>query len=476
MKKLFLLVMLVSVMVSSCKNDAIDVNVKNTPEPKVSLTVNISTTSGFEPFNIENYKSQYLTESYPYFIGVTTFLYDASGTLVGSGNSHTKTFNQVTQSFSGLNKGNYTVVTVETLVNSDYSYTSDFWNIEGSNNITTLSLTLNTDKASKTRIDGGAVVAISSKTINVSSDMTESLTPSPVGTIVHTYYLDFDKSNYVLVAFYSKNQPIGMYLNPSIPSSEKYIYEKNLDTNIFAIRDYVSDAVFTKQEYERSVYLLEEGNVQWCFGSSTQEFLDAGKMREYPRGQSYLTSESGKNYYAAFCYVGGPEDNNCEVFIGNSEAEAAAWYKSLDKSKQISKELYKEPYMTWGGSVADVKTYMSSYSLEKDIQLGSSGSYYMQYRGQDYRNNDMIYQYEFKQSTTGLETINVLLDGTRIKEDDIKTHLLYSGYVYSHDLDSNSLHVYTSSKSIAGYYKTSTGNYVVIYVERSAGSRMGVYQ
>ena len=472
MKKLFLLTALIGIMLSSCKNDAIDIDVKNTPEPKVSLTLNISTTSGYESFNIEKYKSEYLTDKDPHFIGVKSFLYDASGNIVDSESSHIKTFNQVSQSFNGLMKGNYTVVTIETLVNSDYNYTSDYWYIDGADRLSTLTLMLDTAKVSKKLIGSGAAVAISSKLINVSTDMTESVAPAPIGAMVNTYYVDFEKSKNVLVAFYTKNQPIGMFINPSIPISEKYIYEKNLDKNTFVIRGYVySDTGFASQEYERTVYILEQGKVQWCFGSSTKEQLEKGKFWEYPRKESYVTFEDGKYFYAGFCYVGGAENNDCEAFLGNSESEVTNWYNNLDKSKQASKDLYKEPYLSWGGNVADVKSYMGSYTLESDIQLGSDGSYFMQYRGLDNKKNEMVYRYDFKQSTTGLEAVYVLLNGSKTKEDEIKTHLTNNGYVFSKYNEASSLSVYESSKSVVGYSKSNTGNYVVLYMEKSSNSR-----
>lgn len=472
MKKLFLLIVLINTILSSCKNDAIDVDIEKTPEPKVSLILNVSTTSGYEPFDIESYKSGWLTEKEPYYIGVKSYLYDASGNIVDSVNSHIKTFNQVSQSFNGLTKGNYTVVTVETLVNSDYGYSSDYWYIDGANQISTLSLKLDTLKVPDECVYWSGVVAIASKSINISSDMTESMAPSPVGSMVNTYYLDFDKSKNALVAFYTKNKPIGMFLNPSIPNSEKCIYDKNLDSNTFDFRDYVySDTGFTKEVYAHSVYILEQGNVQWCFGSSTSEQLGNDEFTDYPRQSSYVTFESGKYYYAGFCYVGGTDNNNCAAIMATSFNEITNWYSKLDKSKQSSDGLYKEPYLSWGGTVTDVKSYMSGYTLESDIQLNSYGEYYMVYSGQDNKKNIMFYEYDFEQQNTGLSSVYISLDGSKVKEDEIKTHLQNNGYEYQRYDEDNSLYIYSSSKTMVGFYKTSSGNYVVLYIERSSNSR-----
>ncbi|MBP5776818.1 MAG: hypothetical protein J6W56_04640 [Prevotella sp.] len=465
-KVLFGLMAIMIGLFSSCSNDEINVNVVPTPEPPRTLSLSISTTPGFEPFGIDYYKNQLLNNNQPYYIGVKTYLYDDSGIIVDSVNSYTKTFNQVDQTFANLKRGSYTAVTVETLVNSDYQYTSDYWDIIGASQLNTLAIKMN---STSFVVYWGGVIAVASKVITIASeDEAVSLSPSPMGALVDVHYLDFNKSSYTLAALYSKNKPIGMSLNPNVRDSERYLYDEYLETHTWDRRDYeYSSTGFTEGDYSHTVYLIEQGDLNWCFGAQTPE--DDGRFTAYPNSSSHFTLENGKYYYAGFCYKGGTKGSDCEAAFCKTLAELQEWYNSIDKSNQDQDLLFKEPYLVWGGTVSAVQTHMSSYSPGNSAPEASGDFYLLWYYG---KYKEIETDYYFTSSTGGLAWVNMFFESS-VGEDEIMSELTNNGYTLAEYDSSEETYYYLSSdqKTVARFLKNSEGYWLVQYYGYSSSAR-----
>ena len=158
-------------------------------------------------------------------MGITSLVYNSNGELVDSVSSYIKTFQNVEQKFK-LVEGNYTVVTYETLVDGDNGYISDYWELEGTQNLSTVMLK-NNDKEDYILWDG--VIGVASKSVSLSSDKTESLSPSAIGSLLTIEIANFDKSDYDIVMLETKNVPTGYMLSPN--SVEKYVYSEYLERN-----------------------------------------------------------------------------------------------------------------------------------------------------------------------------------------------------------------------------------------------------
>jgi len=467
MKRILGLIGLIGLVLTSCKNDAIDINVVQTPEPTKTLSLNISTSSGYEVWGIESYQTSWLNNNQPYTIGVKTYLYDGSGNIVDSASNYTKTFTQIEQNFSGLERGSYTAVIIETLVNTDYHNTSDYWYIDGANQLSTLTLKLDTIKNPLHTVGWSGVVATASKTFSITSDMAETLNPSPVGSLLNTYYYDFDKSNYIEVNFFTKNLPVGMMLNPSVRQSEKYIYQEYLESHTWDWRDYVySQSGLSEQTYSHTVYLIESGNIQWCFGAMTSD--NYGHFHAYPNDNTATTFEDGNKYYAGFCYKGGKDSSSdCEAYIGATYSGLISWYDSVDKSQQDQTLLYKEPYLEWGGSVSAVQSFMSSYSPGNSSPEKRGDYYLLWYNG---KNKEEEIDYYFTSSSKGLYFVNVFFD-SNVGEDEIMSAITNYGYNLAQYDDSDGTYYYLSSdnKTVAAFWKNSEGYWIIQYYENPSG-------
>ena len=465
MKKILGLIGLVGILLTSCKNDAIDIDVAKTPEPTKTLSLNISTTSGYEPFDlVKEYQDNFLSTGQPYSIALKTYLYDASGNIVDSASSYTKTFVQVSQNFSGLVRGNYTIVTIEMLVNSNYNNTSDFWYIADANQLNTLKLMRDRVKSPLAPVNIEGAIATTCKSVNVTGDMSETLTPSPVGSLVEAYYFDMDKSNYVFLSFLTKNVPRGMMLNPSVPLSERYVYGDYNEKNTWSPREYdYSETGFTSWMSNKA-YVIDEGEINWCMGAGTTEQYNNGNFWSFPRYTSLnnKTFEKGKTYYFGLCYTGGEESYDCEAAVRDSFVDLLDWYLSVDKSQQ-NPIIFEEPYHVWGASVKAVQSNMSAYTAVNTTPQEYEGMYYLSYKGKD---KEVEIDYYFNTSSGDLFLVNVFFE-SNVDESKIRSAIIEDGYSLSEQDTENGIDYYLSAdkKTYAAFRKTANGEWVIQYFE-----------
>lgn len=339
--KRFFLVSIVGIAMLSCNNEKIETNIVKTPEPFVTLSYNVSTSSTYEPFGIDDYKNKWLGNSYNYQIGVFTYVYNSMGERVDSAFSTTKTFAQIQQSFK-LPKGSYTIVTAETLVNGDYNNESDYWTFVNTEKLTTSEMKLykTSDNLGIVGMDG--VIGYSSKIVNLDSDLTETASPSPLGAIVSVEAYKFNESNFTFLTLNTKNRPIGLKLNPNLNRDERYSWEDYTDETTWEWRLLLGGEKLA-DSYSAKIYLLESGNITWCFGPTTwnEEIEWFDKWRGWPSNSgANATLKDGGVYYAGIIFHA--SGNSCSTFWGDNKSEYLNWlleeYSKTSSSRGVDQD------------------------------------------------------------------------------------------------------------------------------------------
>lgn len=418
MKKiLFGALALTTLLVMSCKNDDIDIQ---KVDPNHTLTLSIASSPLYETFGRSDYENVWLSRSYNYYVGITSLVYNSTGELVDSASSYIKTFQNIEQKFN-LVEGEYTVVTYETLVDGDNGYVSDYWSLDGANKLSTVMIK-NNENEDYVLWDG--VIGVASKTVSLSSDKIESLSPSAIGSLLTIEVANFDKSDYDIVILETKNVPVGYMLSPN--SAEKYVYSEYLERNTWHWRGYIyhKDDSFESEE-TTTVYILESGRINWCFGPSNVDSEgNIANFIAYPNNSTYYTFTDGGDYYA-YCRFRGA-GKGCDANLG-THSEMQTW---LDKLDPLDSNLVPELYMSWGGNVSTVQTYMSGYTMTTGSSgravAQNDGSYLIEYKGKGKESKVM---YFFTSATTGLFEADVQYSKSSVSSADILTYL-NSNYVY----------------------------------------------
>ena len=440
MKKiLYSLIAVLAMVMSSCSND--DIEIIKTG----GVTFNISTQGVYDDFEIsEQFKSRFLSGSYN--IGVYTFVYDEEGNLAASDSVYTQTFGTISQSFSDLRCGNYTAITLEMLVDADENYQSDNWVIVGKDKISTLEI-VNKDFTSYWY----SAVGTSTNNINVTNDNGTSLNivPKGIGAIVETRMTNFDKSDYKCLNFFTKDQPVGRFLNPALTGEDRFHYESYNETNTWTERGYTWSSAGLKDVESPTIYLLEEGNVRCCFGAQKEDANGKliGSFIAYPNANTILPVSDGKTYYGGFHYIGGSDDK-CTASMFDSWDNYLTWYKSLTTVNTLVPDLY----MNWGGSVNNAQSFMNGYSmtLGKTGQaiLMSDGSYEIDYKG---KGKESLISYSFKKQSTGLFEVDVRYSKSTVTKNEIMNYLT-ANYTYITNQDDIYMYMSTDRKTIVMFF------------------------
>lgn len=413
MKKIFYLMLtLVVVLATSCSNEEIEIRKE---APVQTLNYSVSTQPAYDKIGVtDSYKSRFLGGDNSYELGIYTFFYDENGCLVVSDSTYTKTFSQISQSYN-LKEGNYTAITIEMLVDADNNYTSDYWIIAGKEQLSSLEIIRINDC-----VYYGGVVAVSTEMISIDGNKSVAVTPSPLGAIIDVGFYNFDQSEFNYVAFFTKDEPVGRYLSPLLNGTERYHYENYLAARTWTSRGYNYEKNGLNSENGVTIYIIEEGIIQYGLAPSTVTDNTIDNFWLYPNnGDAYLTLNDGSRYYGGLWYTGNGGCNDCEGFVG-TKTEYETWLSNTDRTVNKRDFTYNEPYVQWGESVASVQSYMSKYTMtvgnNGSAVAQSDGSYGLEYSGLD---NETAIQYYFTSATTGLFESDLFFDKTKYSMDDI---------------------------------------------------------
>lgn len=407
-------------------------NKTNTPEPFYSLELNISTSSTYDSFGIIDKFRTKLSKS-NINIGVTTLVYDSNGNRVGTASSHVGDFSQVTQSIETIQSGAYTVVTVVTMVDSGKNYQSNYWTLENLDKLSTATISGQRDA----EVDEEGVIGLSVEKITVSGDTKLVVNPQAIGALVEARMENLNKSKFVSAGFFSKNKASGYKLNPDATGSNRYVVN-NLDENVFTSRWRKSERYNSLNSIYSGYFYILEDEINWMFAALSQgtNYFCAGTDPE-----AKFELKAGTLYTAGAYYT----DRAVEPFVGylGTASGYTDWYSKVDKTPTSLFSM--EPHLIWDGSVADVKAYMSSYSILSDVnQPGNGERYWMSYLGKD---KESYYEYQFTSKTSGLKYVFQDFYSYMVTIDEVCNYLVNNGY---------SLVQYSEEDSVYTYYRGDT--------------------
>lgn len=464
MKKILGIIGLFGLVLMSCKNDAIDIEKTATPEPPKSLSISVSTTSAYEKYGLTDYQN-YLGSNSNVYIGVTSLLYDSNGVLVDSVSSYSRTFNTLTQTIDDVYNGQYTLITFETFVDRTKGFMSNNWRLADVNKLETVQI----HNEEYNVVDWQYSIGVSTSTVTVNSNTQTSVqansTPKAIGVLLDLGYENFNKSGYIWLGFELKNVASGYYLNPALSSTERYKYDDGYNAeHTWSSRGYFYNTSGLADSDSKKFYMLESGNIQYCFGATDSKNESGGlSFRALPSGNSYFNFVDGEYYKAYTIYTG--YDDELETYVG-SQSDFGDWRTKVI-NEIVNRSLFRIPYLVWGGSVSAVQSYMSGYTAGNNAPEAKGDYYILWYYGKD-RESEI--DYYFKTNTGDLQYANVFFD-SNIGEDEIQSQIVKDGFSLAYYDEDENVYYYLSSdeNTVAAFFKNSDGDWIVRYYAFNAG-------
>lgn len=434
-KYFFIITAFLSVILSSCSNE--DIEIIN----HSGFSLNISTQSVYDDFGItEPFKNLFLGGK-GYSIGVYSFIYDEQGGLVASDSTYVDTFQRINLNFQSLRSGNYTLVTLEMIVENADNYSSPNWVIIDKDNLETIKI-VNKDYTSYWYSAVGLYTA--PITIIPGEDQEKMVDPKGIGVIIGNEITNFDASDYVYVGFFTKDQPQGRLLSPSYKQDERFVYDHYNESNVWTSRGYDYDKKGLSYYVGFDVYLLEEGLIRYCYGALSLKSDGSLDSNFYPcpSTNSTFIVKDGLRYYGGYIYKGGQAGSDCTANLFDTYDAFNNWYEN----NQVYYSSYVEPYLEWGSTATSVKNYMTNAGLEfADSGINEETETYWTV----FRNTakTVYYEYHFDQNMSNLNTAYMSFDTDYFTISSIKSKLteIYGEGNYSSELDG---YVFGSDKTV----------------------------
>lgn len=453
-KILFIAVSLFSLLTISCSNDDIEIE---KVDPLHDVTLNISTQNMYDEFGITNrIRDGYLRDG-GRVIGITTFVYDSKGNLVKEQMTPQNNFNNVSQTFEGLVEGDYTFVTVETLLNPDDDYKAEDWTFDDTEKLSTVKIS-----QVYTNLYYGSVLGVATTNVSLSGDQSINITPKAIGSLVKYYPYDLEETNFVKFAFVT-NDVLDYYsLNPQLQRKDKF-HEDLSKKNTVNVR--CMDDIEESTGYYWTFYLLEP-SIEWMNAAQTEADIQNNTLTTWPQSSADL--EDGKTYEAGFYYLYSEGESIYSASYFGDEAGLKAWEKEWTewKENRANSNVFTIPYINWNvGTVSAVKNYMSEFTLYQDIQYNEDDKLYDMIFI-DMINNFTMYRYVFKSSTSDLTDSYVYLDGDYFTLSQVRSEVEKQGYTLNSQNNNN--YYYTSSNTYVIVYQAASGLILVNYYNPKA--------
>lgn len=416
-KVLFMALSLIAMLfITSCSNEDIEIA---TVGKKYKLSYNVSTQGMYDQFGLTEDIQENILRDESAVIGVMTFIFNSEGLLVEEDTKTLFTFNPVNQLFE-LPEGSYTIITIETLLNPDNNNESAKWSINDKENLNTIKI-----KQKYTEAGKYDVLGVSSDMIQITKNSDLMVTPHAIGSIINFHCYNWGNSEFVNLGLCTKDVLDYYLLNPKLSHSNKYIEDKTLSgyTNV---RGKISVDLTEENRYKK-VYVLES-DIDYEPSAQNEENIE--KHLWTPWKGNNITLEDGKSYEFGFYFLYKEGNSNYAIStFADSYSDLLAWKEEIDNELNQSNILFKEPYMTWGGSVSAVKSYMTGYEVGNNGNLieDEDGTYCLWYYG---KNKVSEIDYWFTSKTGGLTEVYLFFDSKTVGENDLSNAFSELGYTF----------------------------------------------
>ena len=426
-----------SMFVASCSNDAIDIETTGQLAP---LTCNIKTQNVYDEFNMKSDITSIMSEK-KWGIGVYTYVYNENGVAVDSAFNNQFTFNPVNFNFN-LPKGEYTLVTVETLV-SDKTKKSGIWSLINTKSLKDLAISQNVAEVYYPYVIGTNTTSVS---INGEEKML-SITPGAIGSLFQMYFFNFGKSTHVKAGFVTDDLLNRYKLNPSLSEDERYYYDGSRKGYMNVRGEVDVDASESSQRCTR--YMLES-QIDYKFEFQKKENEGTSTWTYYNANKGGMKLETGKTYYTGFYYV---DDENVPAHYVGTLDGLNSWLNAIGTSSKLVPDVYQ----TWGGSVSTVQSFMSAYTMTLGsagkAQAVDGGAYSIKYKGMG---KESRIEYFFTSSTTGLYESDIYYKKGDVTRDELYNYL-DKNYTLVNSVDDTYLFVTSDSKTYVLFITTDDG-------------------
>ena len=415
---------------TSCENDEIEV------EQVGSLTVSVNTATLYSDMSVTSSIQSYLGKNSNINIGVTVMLYNSEGKQVQKAMQASNTFNTMKFEFGNVADGEYTVVAVQTLVDKDEKNESDYWQLVDEAKLSTLRLDTKVDE-----ILWYGMAGVGTQKVTVASSLGQvNVTPKSIGFIASFDYEKFSGSNLVRLGLYFSNVIDGVYLDPN--ASTKFYYENYNPSGTWTRRGQFYTSTGLADEGGMDLFIIETGSQKCCIGASNSTQYNDSKFTGYPNTSTTYNFEAGKWY--EFFAIYNSSTKGLDTYIGLYSG-FNTWYNNYTggSTNPSGTTIYRTPYISWGGTVSAVKTYMSGYTAGNTIEYSSDlDAYLLGYYGND---QEEEIDYYFTSSTAGLFRSYVFAKPANITDTQIKALFASLGYTLGYQPEDKSYSIYVTS-------------------------------
>ena len=398
------------------------------------LSLNINTQSLYDQFDITgDIRDNYLRDG-SRVVGILSYVYNSNGDLVGEDHAYLNNFNNTNIHFDKLPEGDYTIITIETLVNPDDNYSTETFSFDNSEHLSTFKITEKTVKDEKGIIwsltaGWPEVIGVNTKDVHLTNNSSLDIKPEAIGAIV--WFIPYNWGNSEIVTIgWSTMDVLNYYsLDPTLSREDRF--NKNLtlheNTNVRVLLD-------ADSEDWGCVYILEK-DIDWKIAYQDAEvYTLSGVWETDPQNQKI---SDGQTYFIGTYLAKG---GYIRSYFGDYSG-LNSWKTNLDNTEgpytPPTSSLFEEPYTNWNvGTVSSVKSYMANFTLFQDIQYDEDDKTYdMVYF--DVANNYTMYRYVFASSTSGLTDAYVYLDGDSFTIDQVREEIVKQGYTYNSQNNNN---------------------------------------
>lgn len=423
------------------------------------LTYNINTQRVYDDFGVATNITNYFLRDKTAAVGLFTYIYNSNGDLVDSVATQQFTLNTASQ-IRSLERGSYTIVTVETLVDTENNNQSDSWRIIDADKLSTLKIS-----QENPYMGYPDLVGVYTTTTSINGNTTLSAIPKAIGSLIRFHSYNIASSPYLYVGFGTSDILDYYSINPQLSRDAKFVEDLS-QSGFFNLRGYLS-AEDIKAGYYNIIYIVESnivpnyaaqdeqksGTSTWSIWEGDNESLEDGKV--YDAGYYYLYSDD--TYHYARNYFGNATG------LASWKAECDEYVKTLN-----SNTLFAEPYLEWGGTVAAVKSFMSGYNVGNNGNLvESNGNYILWYYGK-YKEDEI--DYFFSSSTGGLTNAVLFFDSNKVGEDDLSKAFAEMEYEFVLSGDGYSAYITKDNSSFVVIQLNSQNYWVVNYFSASSSS------